>query len=72
MDLDLFESFYRRAGGEIVYTGASFGEYDRYSYDTAMTRNGELNGPRRFLWNSGNIYTITYKDDKAHGLYIRV
>ena len=53
MDTDLIESFYRRAGGEIDYSQASFGEYDDgYSwttYDTAMTRNGELNGPRRII-----------------------
>ena len=75
MDLALIESFYRRAGGEIDYSEASFGEYDDgYSwstYDTAMTRNGALNGPRRFIYD-GNIYTTTYKDDETDGLTIEV
>ena len=73
MDLDLIESFYRRAGGEIDYSEASFGEYDSgLTYDTAMTRNGELNGPRRFISNFGDIVTRTYKDGEWHGLYIWV
>ena len=77
MDLFLFESFYRRVGRGIQYRMASFGEYDDGSsqtyYDTAMTRNGELNGPRRFIWSSsGSIDTRTYKDDQMHGLYIIV
>ena len=77
MDLDLIESFYRRAGGEIDYSQASFGEYDDgccgYTYDTAMTINGRLNGPRRFIWSSyGTIHTRTYKDGKLHGLNIVV
>ena len=38
-----------------------------------MTRNGELNGPRRFIWSgNGNINTRTYKDGEWHGLDIRV
>ena len=38
-----------------------------------MTRNGELNGPRRFIWSSdGFINTRTYKDDRLHGLSIAV
>ena len=75
LDLPLFESFYRRVGGEIVYTGASFGKYDdgdsSTTDDTAMTRNGELNGPRRYIFD-GYIYTRTYKDNRDHGLYIKV
>ena len=75
MDLALFESFYRRVGGEIDFTGVSFGEYNdsETSYDTAMIRNGELNGPRRYIWSpNGNIVTRTYKDNKKHGLLIWV
>ena len=74
MDLALFESIYRRVGGEIVYTGASFGEYSsKWFSGYAMTRNGELNGPRRFIWSSdGDIYTLTYKDDELHGLWFEV
>ena len=72
----MFESFYRRAGGEIDYTGASFGEYNdadsRHTYDRAMTRDGKLNGPRRYIYNSVSINTLTYKDGEYHGLYIRV
>ena len=76
MDLDLLESFYRRAGGEIDYSQASFGEYDdgdsRRTYDTAMIRNGELNGLRRYIWRDDEITTRTYKDGEWHGLAIWV
>ena len=77
MDLALIESIYRRVGGEFDYSEASSGEYDdddsRTTYDTAMTKNGELNGPRRFVFSSdGSIHTRTYKDDQMHGLAIGV
>ena len=73
LDLPLFESFYSRAGGEIIYADASFGEYDGdvwTDYDFAMIRDGELNGIRRFYNTNGVIFTRTYKDGDAHGLSI--
>ena len=76
-NLALFESFYRRVSGEIQYRSASFGEYNdsnsQRTYDTAMTRGGELNGPRRFIWSdNGDIHTRTCKDGEWHGLNIVV
>ena len=75
-NLALFESFHRRVSGEIQYRNASFGEYNdsnsQRTYDTAMTRGGELNGPRRFISSYGDIETRTYKDDELHGLSISV
>jgi len=81
MDLSLFESFYRRVGGEVdlsLYSGATFGEYtddnSGYTYDTAMTFNGVLYGPRRFInvYDGQRIVTRTYKNGRLHGLSIEV
>ena len=36
-----------------------------------MIRDGELNGPRRYIWRN-NIVTGTYKDGELHGLYMQV